>query len=154
MTRFRPERRLTGLLRQDVEGETLLYDELHHRALCLDGRAARIWMLCDGTREVTAIWQALAEEGIPLLPEVVRLTVERLGKARLLERPVPRPQPPLSRRRVIRQLGLAAIPAILLITAPRALAAVSCAQLGQSCDPTPCCSGLECGPNSHSCGGP
>ena len=154
MTDFRPRRRSTGLFRQDVDGETLLYDEEHHRALCLDGRAARIWRLCDGTRDATAITDALSAEGISLRIEAVILTVERLGKARLLETPAPRPHSTLSRRQVLRQLGLAAIPAILLITAPPARAAVSCAGLGQSCESTPCCPGLDCGQNSHVCGGP
>ena len=154
MKDFRPQRRTAGLFRQDVEGETLLYDEEHHRALCLDGRAARIWALCDGTRDLRAITEALASEAIALHVDAVVLTVERLGKARLLETPVPQPRSTLSRRQLIRQLGLAAIPAILLITAPPARAAVSCAALGQSCVSTPCCAGLECGQNSHTCGGP
>jgi hypothetical protein len=154
MTGFRPRQRSRGLFRQEVEGETLLYDEQHHRALCLDGRAARIWRLCDGSRDANAISDALAAEGTPLPVQAVVLTVERLGKARLLDRPVPHPRSTLSRRQLIRQLGMAAIPAILLITAPPARAAVSCASLGQSCASVPCCSGLDCGQNSQVCGGP
>jgi hypothetical protein len=152
MTPFRPRRRSTGLLKEELEGETLLYDERHHRALCLDHRAGRIWALCDGGRDASTIASTLAEEGLLVQDAVVTLTIERLGKARLLEAPVPRST--LSRRQLIRQLGLAAIPAILLITAPPARAAVSCARITESCESIPCCAGLACGPNTHTCGGP
>jgi hypothetical protein len=55
----------------------------------------------------------------------------------------------LSRRRMLVGVGLAAIPIILMITAPEARAATSqCTPTGSICSPQepPCCSGSTCTP--------
>jgi hypothetical protein len=136
-----PRPRRQGVVSQEVDGETLLYVEATHQASCLNAPAARIWALCDGERTVEAIASSARMD-----PEVVAQALKQLGEAGLVENTAGLPPGvDLSRRRMLVGVGLAAIPIILLVTAPEARAAASdCIQPGQACNPTTpdaCCSG-------------
>jgi hypothetical protein len=75
---------------------------------------------------------------------VVAWTLDALAEADLLETGES-VREMLSRRRMLRNIGLAAIPLVMAITAPHARAAVStCSTVGQPCTVKPCCSGLTC----------
>jgi len=148
--RTHPKARQDRLLVQRLDGETLVYDEQTHRAHCLDARAGRVWALCDGTRSVAEIAQAYGEGAQG--ETVVTWTVAELAKARLLEDSAPSEREALSRRAMVKRVGLAAIPIILAVTAPRARAAVSsCANVGQPCTTKPCCPGLTCSSPTFIC---
>jgi hypothetical protein len=145
-----PKARQDRLLVQQLDGETLVYDERTHRAHCLDARAGRVWSLCDGTRSVAEIAQAYGEGAQG--EAVVSWTVAELAKARLLDDSPSTEREALSRRAMVKRVGLAAIPIILAVTAPRARAAVSsCASVGQPCTTKPCCPGLTCSPSTLIC---
>jgi len=76
---------------------------------------------------------------------VVIWTIAELEKSALLDGSADAARAALSRRALMRTVGLAAIPVILAITAPRARAAVStCSAVGQPCSTKPCCAGLTC----------
>jgi hypothetical protein len=138
-----PKARQNGVLVQPAGDELLLYDEQTHRAHCLDARAARVWSLCDGQRTVPEIAQAFGADG----EAVVAWTLDALAEADLLERGQS-VREMLSRRRMLRNIGLAAIPVVLAITAPHARAAVStCSNAGQPCTIKPCCPGFTCTPS-------
>lgn len=149
---FVPRRRADGLISEQLDGETLLYVEVTHRAFCLNATASRVWDSIDGMRDATAIGKRTALDA-----EVVGATLRELSKAGVLEE-VPDLQPPsvdLSRRRVVRA-GLVAIPFIVAITVPRAAEAASACTVGlpggPACSPTtPCCAGI-CNENLGSCG--
>lgn len=137
-----PRARQNGVLVQPAGDELLLYDEQTHRAHCLDARAARVWSLCDGLRSVPEIAHEFGQgaEG----EAVVAWTLDALAEADLLERGQS-VRETLSRRRMLRNVGLAAIPVVLAITAPHARAAVStCSTSGQPCTVKPCCPGFTC----------
>jgi hypothetical protein len=142
---FVPRPRRQGVVTQEVDGETLLYVEETHQASCLNGSAARIWALCDGERSLESI-AASAKMG----PDVVVQAVKQLGDAGLLENAAGLPPAvDLSRRRMLVGAGLAAIPIILMITAPKARAASSqCTPRFSICGPQepPCCTGTSCQP--------
>lgn len=146
----RPKARIDQLLVQPTGPDTLVYDERTHRAHCLDARAARVWALCDGTRTERQIAEAYGEGAAG--EAVVRWTLGELERSALLESAGDAAdRAALSRRVLIKGVGLAALPVIMAITAPRARAATSCAALGQACTTTPnCCSPLTCQPG----GGP
>jgi hypothetical protein len=79
----------------------------------------------------------------PVDHRVVRLAVEQLGKAHLLTESPP-PQFGLSRRDLLKRLGVAAavaLPLVTTIATPAASANGSCLELESPCDPggTPCC---------------
>jgi hypothetical protein len=142
---FVPRPRRHGVVTQEVDGETLLYVEETHQASCLNGPAARIWALCDGERTLEAI-----AAGAKMAPEVVAQAVRELGEAGLLENAdgLP-PRVNLARRRMLVGVGLAAIPIVLMVTAPEARAASSqCTPGGSICGPQepPCCTGTTCTP--------
>ncbi len=145
----RPKARTDQLLVQPTGPDTLVYDERTHRAHCLDPRAARVWALCDGTRTARQIAEAYGEGAAG--EAVVSWTLGELEMAALIHDGSGTARAALSRRTLMKQVGLAAIPVIMAITAPRARAATSCATLGQACTTTPnCCSPLTCQPG----GGP
>jgi len=137
---FVPRPRSRGVASQEVDGELLLYVEQTHQASCLNASAARIWELCDGDRTVEEIARRAR-----LDPDIVAHAVERLGQAGLLENAAGSLLGvDLSRRRMLVGVGLAAIPIILLVTAPSARAGTSpCTPTMDTCGPgmPPCCTG-------------
>jgi len=125
---------------QEVDGETLLYVEATHQASCLNGPAARIWALCDGERTVEAI-----AAGAEMDADVVAHALGHFAEAGLLESSPPPAPLHLTRRRVLMGLGLAAIPIIMMVTAPEARAAASCTNGTNGPPPaTPCSATLGC----------
>ena len=117
---YMPRPRTQGLVTEVVDGETLLYVEATHQAFCLNAAAARIWGLCNGKRSVTAIAAA-----VDLDVEVVAHALGHFAESGLLDN-APDAVANLSRRRILKGVGLAAIPIILMVTAPEARAAGSC----------------------------
>ena len=139
----RPKARSDRLLVQRTGQETLVYDERSHRAHCLDARATRVWELCTGERSDEEIAEAFGEGEAGRA--VVGWTLGELEKSALLEGSGEAERAALTRRTLMKTVGLAAIPVILAITAPRARAAVStCSNVGQECTTRPCCAGLTC----------
>jgi len=139
----RPKARSDQLLVQRTGQEMLVYDERSHRAHCLDARAARIWELCNGERSDTEIAEAFGEGDAGRA--VVGWTLVELEKSALLEGSGEAERAAMSRRALMTTVGLAAIPVILAITAPKARAAVStCSTVGQECTTRPCCQNLTC----------
>jgi hypothetical protein len=110
---------------QVIGDETLLYDEIHHQAWCLNRSSACIWRLCDGHRDVEQIAMAAAGElAAPVTAEIVLLTLAELSEKNLLE-PETAPVLPegVTRRQMIGRVGLAAailLPVIASVLAPPA----------------------------------
>jgi hypothetical protein len=59
---FYPLRQFPGIVVEEMDGEILLYRPSTHKALHLNGTAAVIWKLCDGTRTAKDIVDCLAAE--------------------------------------------------------------------------------------------
>ena len=142
---WRPRARSEGLVVREFDGEVLVYDLERHRAVCLNPAAAFVWRRCDGRTEVAALGRALGEElGTPHGAEAARLALEQLARDRLLGGDV-RQAPAASRvtrRELIRRLGLAAaasLPLVTSVVAPTPAQAASGLGPGQ-----PCTSPLEC----------
>ena len=143
---FVPRPRPRGIVSQEVDGETLLYVEATHQACCLNAPAARIWALCDGVKTVELIAAAAALES-----GVVVQAIRDFSEAGLLENKDTLPTGPnLARRRML-GVGLAAIPLILMVTAPTAAHAGSaCTPSGAECNAgvPPCCNPSICVPGN------
>lgn len=145
----RPRGRRERLILRDLPEELLVYDLDRHRATCLNRTASVVFRLCDGTRSVTDIARAAKREiGVPADEALVRLAIDRLRRAHLLEPGSTAPDP-LTRREWVRRvgrLGLAAslVPVVTSIVAPTA------AQAATAIDPMDCrnllppCSGAPC----------
>ena len=108
----RPKARSEQLLVQRTGQETLIYDERSHRAHCLDARATRVWELCDGARSESEIALAYGEGDAGRA--VVIWTIAELEKSALLEGSADAARAALSRRALMRTVGLAAIPVIVV----------------------------------------
>jgi hypothetical protein len=150
---FVPRRRATGLVCEELDGETLLYVEATHRAFCLNPAAAQVWKSIDGVRDIASIARTAS-----VAPELVTRTLREMSEAGLLDQPVkelPIQAINVSRRQMVRA-GLVAIPFILAITVPRAAEAASNCTVGlpsgPACSPIkPCCAGL-CNESLGTCG--
>jgi hypothetical protein len=137
--KLRPLARSDGLVVRELPEEVLVYDLGTHKALCLNRTAALVWKLCDGRRGVEAILRALrAETGEPFTEEVVWLALERLSRDGLLAERVRSPAAlaGVSRREVLKKIGLAAavtLPVVTAIVAPTTAQAASCTPTGGAC---------------------
>ncbi|HJS59740.1 MAG TPA: PqqD family protein [Vicinamibacteria bacterium] len=151
---MQPRARRDGLVVERVEGETLIYDLVRHRAYCLNATASVVWNACDGSATEAQIAQRLSEAlGLPADTALVELALARLDRARLLE---PGGAPSRSRiarvtrRAAMRRLGLAAaaVPMVAGIVAPTAAQSATCLTDIDAGRP---CAAVQCG---RECGGP
>jgi hypothetical protein len=139
-----PRARRDGLLFQAIDDEVIVYDTERHKAHCLNRTAARVWEHCDGQTTVSDVARHLAQEfDVPVDQASVWLAVEQLQKAHLLTEAPQRPAV-LSRRELLKRLGVAAAVALPLVTTirtPVAAQGASCIPEGDPCTPggTPCC---------------
>ena len=144
-----PVARRRGLVVKEVCHEVLVYDTESDRAHCLNEAAAQVWKLCDGRRDARAIAQAMQEEqNVTVDEKVVLFALTQLGRDGLLEQQLVTPNVfrGMSRRQMMRTLGIAtavALPLVTSIVAPTAIQAASCRPSGASCNGSgQCCSGL------------
>jgi hypothetical protein len=145
-----PRRRENDLLVRELSDETIVYDLTHDRAHCLNPTAAAVWRQCDGRTNVAQLAAMLRREWNPAADEnVVWLALGQLQKARLLQTRVhpPSGSPRVSRRAMIRNLGIAAaLPVVMTILAPtaRAQASDTCTGMGTPCSNHMCSGTLNC----------
>jgi hypothetical protein len=150
-----PKARQSQLITREVAGEMLVYDQNRDAAHCLNPTAARVWAHCDGVTTVGEMAQRLTGElQTPVADEVVWLALEQLRKARLLQPPLlqgPFARPALmeqvSRRALVRRLGIAAVvtlPLVTSIAAPSAVAAASCLPVSSICTKNADCCSNSC----------
>jgi len=144
-----PQARRNQLVIQELADEVLVYDLERDQAHCLNQTAAMVWQHCDGKSDAAMIAVRLGDElQAPVDERMVWFALEQLGRDKLLEeRIVPPPAiAGMTRRQMVRTMGLAAVVAVPLITsivAPRPAQAVSCSGSGVACTTSAeCCSGL------------
>lgn len=126
-----PVARKSGLVVQDVPDEVLVYDLDTNKAHCLNKTAAMVWQSCDGTRTVPQIAEHVGSlSGEKVSDDFVWLAIDQLNESDLLERSVAADFKGMSRRDVIKRIGLTsmiALPVIAsLVAPPTAMAAASC----------------------------
>jgi Coenzyme PQQ synthesis protein D (PqqD) len=156
MSQVSPRARKEGIIVQDLTGELLIYDLDRHTAHCLNESAALIWKRCDGRTSVAELARALEQSKAPASEDVICMAVSDLRKRHLLADAgdVPKGASRLSRREMIRRVGIAAavgLPLVTSIIAPSAMQAASC-----TCVPptTECCaSGCPCTTSNMCCTG-
>ena len=145
-----PRARQEGLIIENLPGEVLVYDSERDKAHCLNQTAALVWKYCDGKTTSSSMARQLERDlnSSKVDEKMVLFALDQLSKDHLLEETF---VPPgilngLSRRQMVRVLGIASIVAVPLITTivvPTARAATSCATPGQPCTTSvSCCSGL------------
>jgi hypothetical protein len=140
-----PRARKSQLVTREVAGELLVYDRNSNQAHCLNRTAALVWTHCDGITTVAEMAQLLEDEmKTPFANEVVWFALGQLRASHLLRDPFVRParMERMSRRVLVKRLGIAAavtVPLVSSIVAPTAAAAATCLPNG-----TPCTSNAQC----------
>ncbi len=144
---YLPVARKSKLVVRELADEVLVYDTEAHRAHCLNRTAALVWKNCDGKTPVSGIAERAGEELSSNLPEdVVWLALDQLAEFDLLSHDALRPAPSdrISRRKMLRRLGVAAAISLPLITSVISPTPAH-AQSSVSCNgDTDCPSGQTC----------
>jgi hypothetical protein len=149
-----PLMRTERLVVDELSDEVLVYDLDRHKAHCLNATAALVWKHCDGRTTPPDIARRLQDElQIPYKEDHVWLALCQLEKIHLLEQPIALPPQlaGMSRRQMVRALGVAAAVAVPLVTsivAPTPAQAATCRNAGEDCTLVACCAGHVCIPGS------
>jgi hypothetical protein len=155
-----PSLRAAALIVKDLPDEVLVYDKVSDKAHCLNQTAALVWRACNGQRMPAEIARKLTSElDANVSEDTVLLALEQLEKINLLERyeTAPASFAGLSRRQMVRTLGLAAavaLPVVTTIIAPTPVQAGTCKHNNSSCSTgADCCSGVCAGSPPKCIGG-
>ena len=128
-----PRGRQNDVVIQRLDGELLVYVVESDRAVCLNEGAAAVWQACDGETTIAGIREAVIRAlGTPVDDEFVLLALDDLRKEGLLadEDEAAPALEGLTRREMIRRVGLttaAALPLVTSVTVPSAAEAQSVA---------------------------
>jgi hypothetical protein len=154
-----PKGRENDIVIQQLNDEVLIYDLTTSKAFCLNETSAAIWNLCDGESSVSDITKQLSKQlKSPVTEDFVWLALDGLKKENLIENETQMSTPfeGLSRREVIRKVGIGsmiALPMISSLIAPTAAHAQSAggalAANGAACTAdnncsSTCCAGGTC----------
>lgn len=120
-----PCARREELVIEELPDETLVYDLKRHKAHCLNHTAAAVWRHCDGSTTIPQLALILKEESdLPRDEGIVRLALDRLQKAKLLEDGFNGTGISHSRRDLVKKLalfgGAMMLPMVSSITSPAA----------------------------------
>ena len=139
----KPIARKTDIVTQELENEILVYDLSTNKAFCLNETSGAIWLKCDGSRSLSQIANELRSEANSSIDVgFVSLAIEQFRKDDLLENESEFSNlfEGLSRREVIRKVGLTslvALPLVSSLVAPNAIHAQSVACGGACQCPNP-----------------
>jgi len=127
---IKPKAREDNIVVQKLEGETLVYDLNENKAFCLNETSAIVWELCDGARTTSEISDEMSKRlKTSINEDYIYFAIDQLDKDHLLSGFAPGDRfADLSRREVIRKVGIAsmiALPLVSSIVAPEAIAAQS-----------------------------
>lgn len=152
---MKPIARKDDLVLQEMEEEILVYDLRTDKAICLNQTSALVWQNCDGKKTVAEIAGNLEKRlDAPVDEKIVRFALSKLKEANLLENKEGLPDhfKGISRRQVIREIGLTsmvAIPVVASLVAPLAVHAQSACNTGATCTCT--ISGMDAGGAGMAC---
>jgi hypothetical protein len=141
---FKPKRK--DAIVRELSDEFLVYDKETNRAHCLNRTATDVWKLCNGEKSVAEIIRTMKQSKSPVDEKVIWMAIRRLEKSGLLltRNLYAREEILLSRRAVLRKMGVAsalALPLVTSILVPTPVDAASCRATGQPCTHNAqCCS--------------
>jgi hypothetical protein len=137
----KPQSRKDGIVVKELDGEDLIFDLRSNKEFCLNETASMIWRACDGDNDIPGITEFLREKlGDSDSEELVWPALSQLKKDNLIENvaDVTDHFAGISRRQVIKNIGLAsmvAVPIVASMVAPASVyAAASCITVLNGCD--------------------
>jgi hypothetical protein len=131
MQNLKPTARREGLVIQELNDEVLIYDLNTNKAHCLNKTAGTVWKYCDGSNSVSDIAALLKKEfKAEVNEDLVWLALDQLKKENLMAKSVELKNKfdGMSRREVIRKVGIGAmiaLPIVSSLVAPPAASAAS-----------------------------
>lgn len=144
----KPLSRQSDIVVRDLADELLIYDLRINKAYCLNQTSALVFQFSDGAKTASEIGELISRKlGISVGEEFVWLALQDLEKENLLERREESTDylAGLSRREIVKRVGLAsmaALPVIASVVAPSAASAQSPGPLFSRCsEPLQCASG-------------
>jgi hypothetical protein len=149
-----PKARRKGLIVHPLPDEILVYDLGRHKALCLNKTSAIVWSRCDGKTTIAELVEHLRNEyETPVDEDVVSLALDQLRKSHLLAGPTAGQKPVLTRRELIKRIGVGGAMSMPLITAVMAPTAAQAATVCSSvvCSGGVCPTGCVCVSNGSPC---
>lgn len=147
-----PHARTEELIVRQIATDTLVYDKLQHKALCLNESAAFLWQHCDGKTPASTLAAKMETHfNAPASEEVVLLGLTQLSKQGLLrdrlEMSREMTAAGMSRRTMLRRTGVAAavtLPLVTAIIAPTAAHAATGGAAGSPCSTNSQCASGTC----------
>lgn len=147
-----PLARTRDLITQNLEDELLIYDCRINKALSLNKVSKFVWENCDGSNDLSALAEKIGRSlSHPITEEAIWMAIDQLKKEDLMESVGEESTrfDGISRRELIRKVGLTsavALPMICAIIAPSAAHAQSIGLLanGTSCSANSECSSNKC----------
>ncbi|HRH44469.1 MAG TPA: PqqD family protein [Pyrinomonadaceae bacterium] len=138
---MKPKSRQENIVMQETNDETLIYDLQTNKAFLLNQTSAFVWNQCDGQKDVQQIAAALARKNQqPINKEIIWLAIDELERNSLLTETAKSASPlhELSRRELVKRVGLTtmmALPVISSLVAPTAAnaASVGCVPNASAC---------------------
>jgi len=152
-----PKAREENLVVQELDGEVLIYDLNTNKAFSLNETSSLVWQLCDGDKSVSEISESISRKlDSPANEDLVWLALEQLKKEKLIANgeEVVSNFAGMSRREVIKKVGLGtmiALPLVSSLVAPTAVSAQSPSACTGHCGHTLACpsvAGCMCSNNS------
>jgi hypothetical protein len=136
-----PLSRKNDIVVQDLNGEVLIYDLKLNKAFCLNETSALVWQACDGNKSVDEISRSISKQmNQPANDDLVWLALDQLKQENLLENSeeVVANFDGMSRREVIRKIGLGTMIALPFVTGLIAPTAAQAQSLAAICAATAC----------------
>lgn len=153
-----PQARREGLVIQELPDEVLVYDRERDKAHCLNQTAALVWGYCDGKTTVSTMARHLERDlSADVVDEkIVWYALDQLSKDHLLDDGFVAPTmlSGMSRRQMVRVMGIAAVIAIPLVTsiiAPTPAQAATGSPTGAPCSSPAECLSFSCSTGPASC---
>jgi hypothetical protein len=138
------------LIATRIDNELLLFEVETSIAHCLNDIASEMWVACEQQSSAVEVTEFLRTRRPDMEKEVVWASLSKMAAAGLLEETTNQEDIAISRRELIRKLGITAalvLPIVVTsVLVPPPAAAASCGTLGMLCGGgrAPCCSGLIC----------
>ena len=137
-----PKAKIENIVMQTLDKELLIYDLGNNKAYNLNETSKIIYQACDGQTTFDEL-----NRKYKFNDEIIYLTLDELKTLNLIESTYESPFEGLSRRAVIKKVGLASmilLPLITSVVAPSKAEAASCFGSGTSCTMTSQCCGGVC----------
>lgn len=146
MNEEKPLAKREDLVVQELPDELLIYDISTGRAFCLNETSAFVWRKADGQKSVAEIRRLMEfEYKSPVDEDLIWLALDQLGKDNLLENKPENKFANISRREVIRRVGVGS-----LITLP-IIASLTTNVYAVTCPSTQPVANCQNCPNGTSC---